>query len=62
MTAPVSALAEHRLLRLICDLSAAIGGVTLVGVAFITLFSVLGRALFSHPIQGDVELVQLQCH
>ena len=42
-----------------CDISAAIGGVVLVAMACMTVVSVVGRAAFSHPILGDVELVQL---
>jgi TRAP-type C4-dicarboxylate transport system permease small subunit len=50
-----------RVLRALCQASAVIGGVILIGIALMTLASVLGRVLFSHPIQGDVELVQLSC-
>jgi TRAP-type C4-dicarboxylate transport system permease small subunit len=50
-----------RLLQRLCDLSAAIGGVMLVGIACMTVVSVIGRSMFSHPILGDVELVQLGC-
>lgn len=48
-----------RALHVACDVSAGIGGVTLIAIAGVTVVSVLGRALFSSPIQGDVELVQL---
>lgn len=51
----------HRLLQRLCDINAAIGGVILVAMAGMTVVSVIGRALFSHPILGDVELVQLGC-
>lgn len=51
---------HHRLERL-CDWSAAIGGLVLVAMATMTVVSVVGRAFFSHPILGDVELVQLGC-
>lgn len=50
-----------RALGLLCDLSAALGGVILVAMACMTVVSVIGRAFFSHPILGDVELVQLGC-
>jgi TRAP-type C4-dicarboxylate transport system permease small subunit len=50
-----------RVLRALCQASAVIGGVILIGIALMTLASVLGRVLFSHPIQGDVEVVQLSC-
>ena len=42
-----------------CDCSAAIGALVLLGIACITTVSVIGRAFFSSPIMGDVELVQL---
>ncbi|WP_310611742.1 TRAP transporter small permease [Limnohabitans sp.] len=50
-----------RVLELLCDASATIGGVVLVAIASVTVVSVVGRAFFSHPILGDVELVQLSC-
>ncbi|MDZ7856545.1 TRAP transporter small permease [Sphaerotilus sp.] len=53
--------AMHRRLERLCDLSAAIGGLVLVAMATMTVVSVVGRAFFSHPILGDVELVQLGC-
>jgi TRAP-type C4-dicarboxylate transport system permease small subunit len=42
-----------------CDASATTGAVVLVLMAIMTVVSVMGRAFFSHPILGDVELVQL---
>jgi len=54
---PTSAV--DRLLQRLCDASATIGGVVLVAIACVTVVSVIGRAFFSHPILGDVELVQL---
>lgn len=48
-------------LRWLCMASATIGGVLLIGIGLITLISVAGRVLFSQPIQGDVETVQLAC-
>lgn len=48
-----------RLLRRLCDISAAIGGAVLIAIACMTTASVIGRALFYHPILGDIELVQL---
>lgn len=48
-------------LRRLCVASAAVGGVLLIGIGLLTLLSVAGRVLFSHPIQGDVETVQLAC-
>ena len=50
-----------RILERLCDASATIGGVVLVAIASVTVVSVIGRAFFSHPILGDVELVQLGC-
>ena len=50
-----------RILERLCDACAAIGGLVLIGIAGITVVSVVGRAFFSHPILGDVELVQLGC-
>ena len=47
------------LLQRLCDWNAVIGGAVLVGIACMTVVSVIGRAFFSHPILGDVELVQL---
>ncbi|MEY4420932.1 MAG: hypothetical protein RLZZ498_1528 [Pseudomonadota bacterium] len=51
----------ERLLQRLCDISATIGGIVLVAIASVTVVSVIGRAFFSHPILGDVELVQLGC-
>lgn len=51
--------AVDRALLKLCDGSAAIGGVVLIAIAVMTVVSVVGRAAFSHPILGDVELVQL---
>lgn len=48
-----------RRLEGLCDASAAIGALVLMAVALMTTVSVIGRAFFSHPILGDVELVQL---
>ena len=50
-----------RVLRALCQASAVVGGVILIGIALMTLASVLGRVLWSSPIQGDVEMVQLAC-
>jgi TRAP-type C4-dicarboxylate transport system permease small subunit len=48
-------------LRVFSQASAILGGMILAGIALLTLASVLGRSLFSAPVQGDVELVQLAC-
>lgn len=52
---------RERWLERACDLSAVVGGLVLVAMAGMTVVSVVGRAFFSHPILGDVELVQLGC-
>jgi TRAP-type C4-dicarboxylate transport system permease small subunit len=57
--APASGV--DRILQRLCDASATIGGLVLVAIASVTVVSVIGRAFFSHPILGDVELVQLGC-
>jgi TRAP-type C4-dicarboxylate transport system permease small subunit len=54
-----SATPQHDWLAHLCDISAAIGAVVLLGIALMTATSVIGRAFFMHPILGDVELVQL---
>ena len=48
-----------RLLHILCDICAGVGGLVLVGMAVLTVVSVIGRAFFNSPILGDVELVQL---
>ncbi|WOP14779.1 TRAP transporter small permease [Ottowia sp. SB7-C50] len=48
-----------RLLHVLCDICAVIGGVVLIGMAAMTVVSVIGRTFFNSPILGDVELVQL---
>ena len=47
------------LLRLSSQTLAVLGCLALIGIAITTVLSVAGRVLFSSPIQGDVELVQL---
>lgn len=42
-------------------LSAFGGVVILVGICLLSTASVIGRAVFSAPIKGDVELVQIGC-
>lgn len=37
------------------------GGAIFVGIAFMSVTSIASRALFSRPIQGDYELVQVGC-
>jgi TRAP-type C4-dicarboxylate transport system permease small subunit len=45
----------------LCNIFAAAGGVVLVAITIMSASSILGRALFSKPITGDFELVQLAC-
>lgn len=37
------------------------GGIALVGVTLMSLVSIAGRALFSAPLPGDYEIVQIGC-
>ncbi len=46
-------------LRRLCRLFAASGGIILVGLTLVTVASILGRVLFNTPIPGDFELVEL---
>ncbi len=48
-----------RVLHVCCDICAGTGGLVPVAMAVTTVTSVIGRALFDHPILGDVEPVQL---
>ena len=48
-----------RLLHVLCDVCAVIGGAVLIAMAAMTVVSVIGRTFFDSPILGDVELVQL---
>jgi TRAP-type C4-dicarboxylate transport system permease small subunit len=48
-----------RVLRVLCDICAIIGGLVLISMAGMTVASVIGRTFFNAPILGDVELVQL---
>lgn len=48
-----------RLLHFACDTCGMAGGAVLIGMAGMTVASVIGRAFFDSPILGDVELVQL---
>ncbi|MFT3734087.1 MAG: TRAP transporter small permease [Rhodocyclaceae bacterium] len=61
MNTPLSDATPDRVIDRLCDISAAIGGAVLVAIACMTVVSVIGRAFFSHPILGDIELVQLGC-
>jgi TRAP-type C4-dicarboxylate transport system permease small subunit len=45
-------------LRLLSWASAVAGGLIAMAVGFMTLYSIMQRALFSRPLTGDIELVQ----
>ena len=51
--------ATGRILRLASDACAVAGGAILLAMATMTVASVAGRAFFSKPVLGDIELVQL---
>jgi TRAP-type C4-dicarboxylate transport system permease small subunit len=42
-----------------CKLLAILGGLTLVCMAIMSLWSIVGRSFFSSPLLGDYELVQM---
>ena len=50
-----------RMLAKLCNIFAAAGGVVLIAITIMSASSIMGRALFSKPITGDFELVQLAC-
>jgi TRAP-type C4-dicarboxylate transport system permease small subunit len=50
-----------RVLTQLCHAFAAAGGVVLIAITIMSTLSIAGRALFSKPITGDFELVQLAC-
>ncbi len=49
------------LLDRLCKLLAILSGLTLLGMAFMSLRSIVGRAFFDSPLLGDYELVQFMC-
>lgn len=49
----------RRLLDALATALALLGGALLLGVALLTVVSVVGRWLASHPVTGDIELVQV---
>lgn len=55
---PVSS-ATQRLLGRLCGFSGWLGAILLILMAVMTVVSVIGRAWFDAPIEGDVEMVQL---
>ena len=50
-----------RILHLISKYFAIFGGFVLLTVALISIFSIFGRVVFSSPILGDFELVEIAC-
>ena len=50
-----------RILQLISRYFAIFGGFVLLIVALISIFSIFGRVVFSSPILGDFELVEIGC-
>ena len=50
-----------RILNLTCRFFAIFGGFTLLTAALISIFSIFGRVVFSSPILGDFELVEIAC-
>lgn len=50
-----------RALHILCELFAIGGGLMLLAMALMTVASVIGRALFSAPVPGDFELVEIGC-
>ena len=50
-----------RVLERLAQLLAALGGLSLTGIALMSLYSVVMRNLFGAPIVGDFELAQMGC-
>ena len=50
-----------RILNLISRYFAIFGGFVLLTAALISIFSIFGRVVFSSPILGDFELVEIAC-
>ena len=50
-----------RLLFRLCQAFALAGGLVLVAMTLMSLASIVGRAVFTRPLPGDYELVQLGC-
>lgn len=48
-------------LDLLCKGFAMAGGLALIAMAFMSLYSIVGRSLFDAPLLGDYELVQALC-
>jgi TRAP-type C4-dicarboxylate transport system permease small subunit len=52
---------QPRVLDRLCEASAFVGGAVLTALALMSVWSIGGRWLFSRPLQGDYELVQMGC-
>jgi len=50
-----------RVLIFLSDLLATGGGLVLLSIALMTVASIIGRSLFSAPVPGDFELVEIGC-
>ncbi|WP_428610226.1 TRAP transporter small permease [Sedimenticola sp.] len=50
-----------RSLHTLSNLFAIAGGLVLLGLALMTVTSIIGRYLFSLPVPGDFELVEIGC-
>ena len=50
-----------RILNTISKFFALFGGLVLLIAALISIFSIFGRAVFSSPLLGDFELVEIAC-
>lgn len=48
----------ERILKRLCEAFALAGGLILVAVTLMSAWSIVGRAFFNQPLQGDYELVQ----
>jgi TRAP-type C4-dicarboxylate transport system permease small subunit len=58
---PLPRNAFGRLIERLCVISALAGGAILVAVTLMSVASIIGRSMFSHPVEGDYELVQAGC-
>lgn len=50
-----------RAVHILSDLFVTGGGLVLLGLALMTVVSIVGRFLFSLPVPGDFELVEIGC-
>ena len=50
-----------RMLLTVCEAFALGGGLVLIGLTVMSLVSVVGRAVFTKPLPGDYELIQVGC-